>query len=184
MCWELTGSLPPISHGLFLLPPVWALRGSWGDMGAVCAPGPQCPTGTMPAGPPSPRGATLEQGLAAIPCRRPPRRAGPEPSSSPVPAPAGVPRHPRQGGREKGARLFLPAQGSPRGCPQATVVWGRFGVAGGCAVGQWQSVVQPLPEQPAPAPLSHTGPPPPPAAARVALTPPREDDRVVCPSTH
>lgn len=50
--WELAGSLPPISHGLFLLPPAWALRGSQGDKGTVRARGPQCPAGMMPAGPP------------------------------------------------------------------------------------------------------------------------------------
>lgn len=45
--WELTGSLPPISHGLFLLPPAWALCGSRGDKGPVHAWGPQRLTGTM-----------------------------------------------------------------------------------------------------------------------------------------
>lgn len=63
--WELVGSLPPISHRLFLLSSAWALRGSWGDKGPVHTRTLQHSIGMMPAGPLRPRGTTITWGTAA-----------------------------------------------------------------------------------------------------------------------
>lgn len=172
--WELTGSLPPISHGLFLLPPAWALRRSWRDKGPVGARGPQHPTGMMPAGPPRPRGATLKEGLAAALCRTPQGEQDRSPPPAPCQPPGDTQAPPSRVGERK-VRGCARQHKSPPRVPPSTRVWGCFGVAGGRALGQRQSVVQPLPEHPARALLSHTTPP------QWHAWPPREEGRVLAP---
>lgn len=82
--WELAGFLPPISHGLFLLPPAWALRRSWEIRGL------SVPTATHrddASWTPRTQRSNPKEGSGDHPMRETSGRVGPEPFSSPVPAP-------------------------------------------------------------------------------------------------
>lgn len=105
------------------------------------------------------QGSIPKAGSGGHPVQETPGRVGPEPSSIPVPAPWGHPGTPGRVGKRRVLGCACQHRGPPRVTPQHRGLGLFRGFAGGRAVEQWQSMVQPLPEHPAPALLSHTAPP-------------------------